>query len=134
MDTNEKRLERIATTLNASDWDGYGREFTDDLIVSAPGLETVGRGARVKWVQDLVAAFPDGRIAVRRVFGQGEWACAELTFEGTHNGPMVSASGVCRPRTGRSRFPIASSCTARAIGSRNSTSTSIRWRCSPSWA
>lgn len=99
MDPN-RLLDEIATSLNARDWAAYGRLFAPDLVVHAPGLHTIGRDARVKWVQDLIVAFPDGRIAVERVFAHGDLVCAELRFAGTHTGPMNSAGGTV-PATNR---------------------------------
>ncbi len=105
MDPNRQRVERVAKALNDHDWEAYEREFARDLSVEAPGLKSAGREARVRWVQGLMAAFPDGRAAVKRVFGDGEWVCAELTFAGTHTGPLASGSGVV-PATNRTvEFP-----------------------------
>ena len=98
-------LDEIATSLNARDWTAYGRLFTSDLVVHAPGLHTTGRDARVKWVQDLVVAFPDGRIAVDRVFAQDDLVCAELRFAGTHTGPMNSAAATVPATNRKVTFP-----------------------------
>ena len=98
-------LQQITASLNSRDWDEYGSSFTDDVVAHAPGLHTIGRGARVKWVHHLVAAFPDGRVTIDRAFEEGEWLCAELVFEGTHAGPLASADGPVPATHRRVRFP-----------------------------
>ncbi len=105
MDSDRQRVERVVKALNDRDWDAYGREYSSDLVVEAPGLKSSGRDARVKWVQDLIVAFPDGHATVNRVFGSGEWACAELVFAGTHLGPLASGDGVVAPTHRTVRFP-----------------------------
>jgi predicted ester cyclase len=98
-------LDEIATSLNARDWASYGRVFASDLIVHAPGLQTTGREARVQWVQNLIVAFPDGRIAVERVFADGDFICAELRFTGTQTGPLNSPRGTVPATHRKVTFP-----------------------------
>ena len=94
------RLRRLADALNERDWHSYADQFTEDLVVHAPGIRSVGRQARVKWVHDLFLAFPDGQIRLDRVLAEDDCICAEVTFEGTHTAPMPSPSGPV-PATGR---------------------------------
>jgi predicted ester cyclase len=105
MDPNTHLLEQIVASFNGRNWEEYGRVFDEALVVHAPGLTSTGRDARVKWVQDLIAGFPDGHIALMRVFGHGHWLCAELTFDGTHTGPLKTGPGVVPPTGRRLQFP-----------------------------
>jgi ketosteroid isomerase-like protein len=96
-------LELALKALNARDWDAYGSLWAEGLITFAPGQTepSVGRAARVGWVQDLIAAFPNGNVEVRRIFGHDEMVCAELRFEGTHTGPLATPDGTVIPGTGK---------------------------------
>ncbi len=99
------RLRQLADALNERDWHTYADCFTEDLIVHAPGIRSIGREARVKWVHDLIRAFPDGQITLDRVLTEHDHICAELTFEGTHTGPMASPNGTVPPTGREVMFP-----------------------------
>lgn len=91
----EHAFERTLRALNARDWATYGQLFADSLVTMAPGLPapSIGREARVKYVQGIVGAFPDGRAEMKRCFAQGDWLCVELLWMGTHKGPMPGPGG-----------------------------------------
>jgi len=96
-------LEQALKGLNARDWDTYAALWAEELVTYAPGQTepSIGRAARVAWVQDLVTAFPNGTIETRRIFGQDDLVCAELEFEGTHTGPLKTPDGSVVPGTGK---------------------------------
>ena len=107
-----KLLERFAAegerSINARDWEAYGRLFAESLVMQAPGLPEPmrGRDARVKMVQGVIEAFPDGQVEVRRSFGQGDLGCLEVIFTGTHTGPLASSGGETIPATDKPlRYP-----------------------------
>ena len=108
----DRNLERFVTdvgrTLAARDWDGYGQLFAEDLIMQAPGLPgpTRGREARVAMIRAFFEAFPDGRVELQRMFGEGDWGCVEAYFEGTNTGPLTGPGGRQMPPTNRrARLP-----------------------------
>lgn len=88
-----------AQAIRDRDWDAYGRIFAKDLIMRAPGFPgvTKGREARVQLAQALSKAFPDGVAEVERAFGEGDWACVQARFTGTHTGPLPGPHGVIPP-------------------------------------
>jgi steroid delta-isomerase-like uncharacterized protein len=95
-------------SIEARDWEAYGSVFAEDLYMETSMFpEPVrGRDARIELVKGIVAAFPDGLVEVQRYFGQGEWACVEVLFTGTHSGPMAGADGTEIPPTHRAvRWP-----------------------------
>lgn len=103
VEQNEQAFDRAIRGLNARDWETYGSVYAVSLVwTHVPGLSepTKGREARVKWVQGIVGAFPDGVVEKRRSFGQGDWLCMELTFTGTHKGP-IPAGGQTIPATNK---------------------------------
>ena len=102
-------IDGAVKTVNARDWDGYGALFSTDVAMRFPGAidgGVNGRVARVAFVQGIIRAFPDGRIARVRVFGAGEWGCCQFEFAGTNTGPLGNPDGTDTPATGRTAaFP-----------------------------
>lgn len=108
MEQRERLFDQVLQALNARDWDSYARVFAESLVTHAPGLPapTKGRDARVRWVQAIIQAFPDGRVEKKQSFGQGDRLCVELEFAGTHTGPLQSPDGSATAATNRTvRFP-----------------------------
>ena len=95
-------------SINAGDWEAYGSLFVQDLVMVTPSLpgETRGRLARVQLVQGIMSPFPDGVVEVQRSFGQGDWACLEVLFTGTHTEPMPGPGDTEIPPTNKAvRLP-----------------------------
>ena len=64
---NQKDAERYfdgaVETVNARDWAGYGAFFAEDVAMRFPGAvdgSVSGRAARVRFVEGIMRAFPDG--------------------------------------------------------------------------
>ncbi len=91
----ERFIADGARAIADQDWEAYGKLFSEDLAMRTPGLPgiTRGRQARVQLVQGMLAPFPDGRVDVTRIISEGEWACFELRFSGTHTEPMPTPDG-----------------------------------------
>ena len=91
----ERFIANGAQAIGDGNWDAYGKLFSEDLAMRTPGLPGIikGRQARVELVQGMLAPFPDGRIDVVRIISEGEWACFELRFSGTHTEPMPTPDG-----------------------------------------
>lgn len=107
----ERRAELLVEAIdgmNRGDLDAYGRMFADDVVVYGPGSTepSVGRAARVAWVEGLLAAFPDAVVTIVGSFYAGDRGCVEFAFAGTHTGPLVGADGgVVAPTGARVAFP-----------------------------
>ena len=103
VEQNERGVDQAVRALNARDWETYAGVFAESLVTHAPGLPepTKGRDARVKYVQGIVEAFPDGRAEKKRSFGQGDWLCVELMWIGTHKGPLLGPGGKTMPATNK---------------------------------
>lgn len=99
----ERFIAEGARAIADQDWDAYGRLFSEDLAMRTPGLPgiTRGRQARVDLVQGIMAPFPDGRVDVARIISEGDWACFELEFSGTHTEPMPTPDGGEIPPTSK---------------------------------
>ena len=103
----EQNIERYyavgARAISTGDWEAYASLYAEDLLMVTPGIPgpTTGRDVRVKLAQGLVNAFPDARVELLRSFGQGDWACFEVLFAGTHTGPMPGPGGTEIPPTNK---------------------------------
>ena len=97
----ERFVEVGESAIAARDWETYGSVFAEDLQMETSALPgtTIGRDARVQFVQGLVDSFPDSIVEVQRHFGKGDWACVEVLFTGTHTGPMPGPGGTEIPPT-----------------------------------
>jgi predicted ester cyclase len=104
----EKYWDAGARAFTTGDWGAYESIYSEDLYMVAPGFPgpITGRDVRVKLAQGLAAAFPDAYPQLLRSFGQGDWACIEVMFEGTHTGPMQGPDGTEIPPTNKTvKFP-----------------------------
>jgi ketosteroid isomerase-like protein len=103
-----QRLDDAIAGMNARDLDAYGAMFAFDVRVYAPGMAepAIGREARVRWVADLLVAFPDAVVEATSEVYAGDRGCAEFRFSGTHTGPLKAADGATVAPTGaRVTFP-----------------------------
>lgn len=101
-------MTEAARALSIRDWDAYGQLFSEALLMRAPGFAgiTTGREARVVMVKGIIDAFPDGQVELERSFGEGDWACCQLQFSGTHTGPLATPEGgQIAPTNKPVRFP-----------------------------
>lgn len=104
----EDVAEEVVRTVNNREWEAYGEFFAENVTMRIPGAidGTTGREARIAFVQGIIRAFPDGKIASVRTIGQGDWSCFQLTFSGTHDGPLATPGGDEIPPTNkRVAFP-----------------------------
>jgi len=103
-----QRLDDAVAGMNARDLDRYGSMFALDVRVYAPGMSepSIGRQARVEWVADLLAGFPDAVVELTSDVFAGDRGCAEFRFTGTHTGPLKAAGGaIVAPTGARVSFP-----------------------------
>jgi ketosteroid isomerase-like protein len=105
----ERYIDGAVTTVNERDWDGYGAFFAEDVTMRFPGAidgSVSGRAERIRFVEGIIRAFPDGQISRVRVFGKGEWGCCQFEFRGTNTGPLANPDGSDTPPTGKpAAFP-----------------------------
>ncbi len=60
-----------------------------------------GRADLGEWFDGLFKMFPDCRVEIDRVYGLGDWVCAECVETGTMKGPIRHPKGEV-PATGKS--------------------------------
>ena len=91
----------VVEAFNAGDWDRFRAALADGVV-----YDETGTGRHVEGVEPYVAlcqgwrtAFPDVAGTIRREVAQGDTVAQEVTWNGTHQGPLegpggtISASG-----------------------------------------
>ena len=91
-------VERHVDAFNARRADA--EPWTDDAEFVAPGASMSGRDEVLAFLGAFWEAFPDGRLELSRVFGEGSLAAAEGRFSGTHSGVFRTPTAEV-PATGR---------------------------------
>ena len=96
----------IVEAFNRGDWDRLRASVANDLV-----YEETGTGRRIQGVEAYVQlcqgwrqAFADVTGTVHRTVGSGDTVAQEITWEGTHTGPLEGPGGTLAP-TGR-RAPV----------------------------
>ncbi|WP_062997083.1 ester cyclase [Nocardia mikamii] len=80
--------------------------FSEDVACEFPSGPLSGIGELRGMIQTFITAFPDLTIAVRNIWHDGDGAVAEVSFSGTHHGPLATRQGEVPP-TGRAmQFPL----------------------------
>jgi predicted ester cyclase len=94
------RAARFITAFNAHDEDAMRALNDPSGTFEAPGgIHLRGKdvtGYAMTWLK----ACPDAKLTVRNELISGPWVVEEVTFEGTHQGPLEAPTGVI-PATGR---------------------------------
>jgi predicted ester cyclase len=91
-------VERHVDAFNTRQADA--EPWTEDAEFVAPGASMSGREEVLAFLGAFWEAFPDGRLELSRVFGEGSLAAAEGRFIGTHRGVFRTPTGEV-PATGR---------------------------------
>ncbi|MDQ6876278.1 MAG: nuclear transport factor 2 family protein [Candidatus Dormibacteraeota bacterium] len=96
------RVRRLNAAVNAHDLNPIGDYYADDAEFIWPGLPAVhGRQAVVAFYAELLGAFPDVKVTIKRIVEQGDTVAVDTS----RRVPMVArflspAVSGCRLRTG----------------------------------
>jgi len=92
----------VVDAFNADDWDAYQAALTADSV-----YDEVGTSRRIEGVAAIILsmqawkqAFPDVKGTIDHAFADGNTVVLEVTWQGTHSGPLQGPSGAI-PATGR---------------------------------
>jgi steroid delta-isomerase-like uncharacterized protein len=111
---SEKEVIQTAQSLidafNRNDWEGCKA-----LLTASSVYDEVGSSRRLEGVNDIISslqgwkkAMPDVKGTVTNSFASGNTANLEVTWQGTHTGPLQTPSGVIeatgKQQTTRSSF------------------------------
>jgi steroid delta-isomerase-like uncharacterized protein len=92
----------VVEAFNASDWERCQAAFAPDSL-----YDEVGTSRRLEGVGDIIAclqawkaAMPDNKGSVTNALATGNTVVLEVTWQGTHTGPLVGLKGTV-PATGK---------------------------------
>jgi steroid delta-isomerase-like uncharacterized protein len=92
----------LVDAFNASDWDRYKTAMTSDCVYDEVGTSRILRGVGeiIRCFQEWKQAMPDVRGTVTNAWATGNTVVLEVTWKGTHTGPLQGPSGMV-PATGK---------------------------------
>ena len=91
----EKVARRIVEAQSAADWAGMRESFAPDSVLEEYGTQRriEGSDAIVAALQGWKKAFPDVKVTVDKAVAAGNTVSIEVTWKGTHTGPLETANG-----------------------------------------
>ncbi len=99
----------VVDKFNASDWEGYEAALASDSL-----YDEVGTSRRIHGVDKIIPCLQEWQEAMPDVTGEvtsatatGDTVVLEVTWTGTHTGPLQSPGGVI-PATGKQQTTRAS--------------------------
>ena len=97
----ELALKQMAA-FNSGDWEQLGAGLTSDCRYEELGTQRKVEGPEkiVELFKDWKAAFPDAVGTVTNRIASGNKAALEVTWKGTHTGPLATAEGTI-PASGK---------------------------------
>ena len=99
----EQDLIRLARenveAYSAGDWQRLKAPLAPDVVYDEVGSQRRLRGAdqMVQAYQGWKQAFPDGKGTIKNAFASGNQVTIEVTWEGTHSGPLMGPGGTIPP-------------------------------------
>jgi len=90
--------------FNAGDWPRMRESITPGSVYVEPatGRSVEGADAIIEVNEGWKAAIPDAQGTVTSEFGSGDRVATEITWRGTHSGPLELPTGGAIPPSGRS--------------------------------
>jgi ketosteroid isomerase-like protein len=96
------RARRLNAAVNAHDLNPIGDFYADDAEFIWPGLPALrGRQAVVAFYAELLGAFPDVKVTIKRIVEQGDTVAVEYESKGINGGPLPLPGGQRLPATNR---------------------------------
>ncbi len=95
-DTDRTKIaEDFITAFNDADWQGFKALLVANVWYEETGTQrrTPDADAYVHLCQGWKEAFPDGKGTIRQIAASGNTVVQEITWEGTHTGPLVTPNG-----------------------------------------
>jgi steroid delta-isomerase-like uncharacterized protein len=92
-------VTELIETFNAADWPRFRAVLDPDVTSreTGTGRRTEGADAYVALVQGWKAVFPDVRGRIHNAVAGGDTVAIEVTWEGTHLGPLPTPAGPVPP-------------------------------------
>ena len=92
----------VVDAFNSSDWERTKGHMTVDTVYNEVGTQRriQGIGQIIEALQGWKQAMPDATGTVTNAFASGNKVALEVTWDGTHTGPLASPSGTI-PASGK---------------------------------
>jgi steroid delta-isomerase-like uncharacterized protein len=100
-------LKKNIEAFNKGDFEAFGSTFAPKGRYEEHATQRVStsRDEEVSLTRGWRQAFPDARGTIRNIFGSGDQAVAEITWEGTHKGDLEAPTGRIAPTGKRVNVP-----------------------------
>ena len=98
----EQKAEALIAAFNASDWTQFKAALAPNAVYEEPTTQrrTESAEAYVQLAQGWKQAFPDAKGTIRNVVSSGNTVVQEITWTGTHTGPLLMPGGTL-PASGK---------------------------------
>ncbi len=112
MSTDAERIDIAKSGIeafNSGDWNAVKEAFTDNPTYNelASGRSITGADGIVEALQGWKTAFPDAIGTVTNAFASGDQVSLEISWNGTHTGPLETPDGTI-PASGKEQTTPAS--------------------------
>ena len=97
MDGGELLARRALQLMDEGNLDEWEQTMEPDCEFIGPGVVLQGRDRVRELVEGFRVAFPDVQHTLDSVFEDADTIIIELTFAGTHNGPLRTPTGEIPP-------------------------------------
>ena len=89
----------VVDAFNANNWDGFRALSTTNVVYNEFGTQRVINGPDeiIESMRGWKTAMPDATGTVTSSFASGNTVVLEVTWRGTHTGPLVSPAGTIPP-------------------------------------
>lgn len=99
--TNSAVVKESIAAFSKGDLEGGVAPYADNAEVIDPTGKHVGRSQILASQKAWLTAFPDAKGEVTNQIAEGEQVFTEVTFRGTHTGPLAGPNGMTVPATGK---------------------------------
>ena len=90
--------QKFTDAFNAHDEAGMRKLTTDNAVFEGPGdVKLEGVDSVTAYAMNWLNAFPEARLTVHNEVVAGDWVAQEFSFEGDHQGPLMSPAGEIPP-------------------------------------
>jgi steroid delta-isomerase-like uncharacterized protein len=89
--------------FNREDWEAFRAALADDAVYEeiGTGRTMQGADANLELARGWKTAFPDATGTINQAFVSGDTVILDITWTGTHNGPLPMPNGDVLPATGK---------------------------------
>ncbi len=99
--SNQALIKDSIAAFNRGDLEGAVAPYADNAETSDPTGKYVGRSQILASQKVWHTAFPDAKGDVTNQIAEGDQVFTEVTFRGTHTGPLAGPNGMTVPATGK---------------------------------